>query len=455
MAEELDRSSPDRQAIWVALKTLRQRPTVVGRTDDGATVYEIRSVRLVLPAGAVHFKRLVTCAKCGRRVPGSVVMGPADLDRPATPVFCDRCGRAVDRPSREASPETREVPAPAPPRAAEPVVTPSAVDDGRLAAVEAQLAELLSREPAPDGSAGALRRLSDQVAAHLRGQSAEMAKMAASVAEVRAEMRELVESNRAIDHARGELEQRMVELAARVAALPVADPEAVTARDLADLRAGVTDMIDARAQAVHAALREGLDHLGGEVAAHSHADIEESLARELVEVGTSLAAALTQGLDHFRSELASLQQRVDEAAAGAQSEQAAEANGGLAEAQRELDQKVSDLAAHVAAMAPPDPEAVGGRELAELRAELTEALHDVAQETLMAVAEPLRDLTKAREEFERRVEALHASARAAASRLHALEQKVQRPAQKRRPPKALVDSLERQLREAEERLSQL
>jgi len=53
------------------------------------------------------------------------------------------------------------------------------------------------------------------------------------------------------------------------------------------------------------------------------------------------------------------------------------------------------------------------------------------------------------------VEALHASARAAASRLHALEQKVQRPAQKRRPPKALVDSLERQLREAEERLSQL
>jgi len=74
---------------------------------------------------------------------------------------------------------------------------------------------------------------------------------------------------------------------------------------------------------------------------------------------------------------------------------------------------------------------------------------------LLAVAEPLRDLTKAREEFERRVEALTASARATAARLHGLEQKAQRPVRKRRPPKALVESLEQQLRDAEERLGQL
>lgn len=547
------------------MKTLRQRPTVVGRTDDGATIYGIRSVELVLPSGALHFKRLVPCAKCGRKVPGSVVLGPADLDRPATPVFCDRCGRAIDHPSREASRET----APAP----EPVVTVGAVDDGRLAAVEAQLAEL----------------------------------------------------------------------AARVAALPAAAPEAVAARDLADLRAGVTDMIDATAHALHAALRDGLDHLGAEIAAHSHAEIEETLARELVEVGTNLAGALTQGLDRFRSEMASLQQRVDESAARSEMEQVAEATRELAQAQRDLDQKVSDLGIQVSALPGFDPEAVGGRELAELRArvvetigadhaqlrgelaeglgvlraeighleqrsqdevasvaalleaqrkeltealhdvaqeaaaqqriegepashshteieerlarelagmgtslaaalsqglehvrsemaslqrradesagrsemdremaelrarvvetigaedaqlrnelaggldalraeivllgqrsqdelasvaalldaqrkELTEALHDVAQETLMAVAEPLRDLTKAREEFERRVEALTASAKAAAAWLHALEQKVSRPAQKRRPPRALVESLEQQLLEAEKRLGQL
>lgn len=142
-------------------------------------------------------------------------------------------------------------------------------------------------------------------------------------------------------------------------------------------------------------------------------DIEERLARELVEVGTNLAAALTQGLDHLRSELAAVQRRVD------------------------------DELASVAAL------------LEAQRKELTEALHDVAQETLMVVAEPLRDLTKAREEIERRVGVLNASANAAASRLHALEQTVTRPAPKRRPAKALMESLEQQLREAEERLGQL
>jgi hypothetical protein len=360
MVEELERASPDRQAIWVALKTLRQRPTVGGRSDDGATVYAVRDVELVLPPGASHFKRLVPCAKCGRRVPGSVVLGPADLDRPATPLFCGRCGQAVERRTREPSRETAETPAPAPPQDAPPVVTGSAVDDGRLAAVEAQLAELLSRAPAPDETAGEPRRLSEQVAAQLQAQRAELANLAASVAALRAGMRELGESNRALDHARGELDQRMVELAAQVTALPAAVPETVTAQDHAQLR--------------------------GELA---------------------------EGLGLLRAEIGHLEQRSQ------------------------------DEVASVAAL------------LETQRKELTEALHDVAQETLLAVAEPLRDLTKAREEFERRVEALTASARAAAARLQGLEQKAQRPVRKRRPPKALVESLEQQLRDAEERLGQL
>jgi hypothetical protein len=79
MAEELD-SAPDRRASWVALRTLRQRPTVVGRTDTGETVYDIRSVRVVLPAGAAHFHRLVPCARCGRDVRGTALVSSADLD---------------------------------------------------------------------------------------------------------------------------------------------------------------------------------------------------------------------------------------------------------------------------------------------------------------------------------------------------------------------------------------
>lgn len=508
MAEEIDRGSSDRQATWVAFKTLRQRPTVVGRTDDGVTVYEIRSVRLVFRPGASHFNRLVTCAKCGRQVPGSPVLAPSDLERPANPVFCDRCVRSPVPPRPEAPRETEDPRAPAappPPLAA----MEGAVEAGRLAAVEAQLAE------------------------------------------VRAEIRELGESNQALDDAQRAIDQRIVELTGWVAGRPVADPEAVAARDLADLRAGVTDMIDSTAQALHAALREGLDHLraeiasvqqrvdeesaaGSEIGQHHHAEIEEKLARELVGVGTSLADALTQGLDHLRSEMASLQGRVDQAAARSEIEGVIEVNGELTQVQRDLGQKVSELAAQLAALPRTDPEATGDRGLADPRAsmvdtigvelaerlellsteirlveqrsqaelaavaasletqrkELTEALHDVAHETLMSVAEPLRDLTKAREDFERRleslqrrtqedqrrVEALNASTDAGASKLHALEQKihasVQRlihpaeagsetravgpaPAVERRPPGALMESLERQLREAEERLGQL
>lgn len=312
MVEELDRSSPDRQAIWVALKTLRQRPAVVGRTDEGATVYEVRSVRLVLAPNAAHFKRLVLCAKCGRDVPGAPVLGAADLDRPPTSVFCDRCGRTADFRRREV-PQEEE----APPSVASPVVTEAGTEAERLAAVEAQLAEVLSRAPAPVENAGELQRLSEQVADLLRGQNAELAKVSASVAQVRAEMRELGESSRALARVQSDLDQRMVELAG-----------------------------------------------------HVHAEIEAKVARSEME------------------------------------------------AQRK---------------------------------ELTEALHDVARETLLSVAEPLRDLTKAREDFERRLD----SAAQQLARLVEFQSQAAPPAPPGRPvPGGMMESLERQLRAAELRLHQ-
>lgn len=500
MAEEPDRSSTERQATWVALKTLRQRPTVVGRTEEGIAVYGIRSVEMVLPPGAAHFKRLVPCAKCGRRVPGMAILGPADLDRSPTPVFCDRCGRPADRP---ASREAPDVPAPAPPPASRPVVAEGAVDAERLAAVEAQLAEVLSRAPSPSVTAGELRRLSEHVAELLRAQKDELATVAASVAEVRAEMRTLGESNRALDHALGALDQTVVGLAARVAAPSEAAPQPAATQGLAELRAGVTDMIDTSAQTLHAALHEGLDHLGAEIAsmrqrlddesaarsevgrvaeanreraALADAEIEQKLARELVGVGTSLAATLAQGLEHLRSEMAALERRVDESAARSE---IAEPGAGVvdtigaehAQHRVEVAERLGLLRAEIGLLERRNQEerAEVAALLEAQRKELGEALHDVAHETLMSVAEPLRELTKAREAFERRLESLQqraqddqrrvavlkASADAWASKLHALEDRVQGFVQKRRPAKPLLESLEQQLREAEERLGQL
>jgi hypothetical protein len=584
MAEESEHLSSDRQATWVALRTLRQRPTLVGRTEEGTAVYEIRSVRLVLSPGAAHFRRLSTCARCERDVPGSPVLAPADLNRPPSLVFCDRCARSPDAATPEI-PRPRDdppapAPAPAPKAPASPVVT--------------------------DASAGERQRLSEQVADLLRAQNAELVRLSASVAGVRAEMRQLGESNQALARGHQELDQRMVGLAADVAAHPDAmveplqaaldhlrseivslqrrvdgeaavrsevgalaestralaqrdaEIETTLARELVDLRASVVPMIDATAQPLHAtldrvraeiaSLQQRMDdeaaarpevdefadssralanaqaeldrkvhELAAQVETARDTDIETRLAREFADLRASLAPMvdataqpLHAALDQLRSQIASLQQRIDDEAA-ARSE-----IGALVELSR---RDLGELAGQVAGMAGDDVvlradvsakdsqlrveladglqllraeiasvEQRSRSEFAEvatllkaLRKELTEAVHDVAHETLMAVAEPLRDLTKAREEFERRLEslqqkvqedqrrvaALDAAARAGASRLQALEQQLHtamqrlirqagaNPAAERRPSGALLDSLDRQLREAEERLGQL
>lgn len=143
MADVPGLGSADRRADWVALRTLRQRAAVVGRTEEGETVYEIRSVRLVLGAGANYFSQLVRCSKCGRAVPGPPVLTPADLDHAPNPVFCSRCSAGTSTPP----PPVRGVvdqPAPALAEVDEPVAAPEP-EDGRLAAVETQLAVALAQ----------------------------------------------------------------------------------------------------------------------------------------------------------------------------------------------------------------------------------------------------------------------------------------------------------------------
>ena len=149
MAESSDQTALQRRATWVGLRTLRQRPKMVGETRNGDPVFEVRSVRLVLREDAGHFSRLAECSKCGREVPGAPVMSPADLDRPPHSVICKDCVRASVAAS-PLQPERRPVTPKAPKApATEPENRPSEsiepADDARFAAMELQLQEAMSR----------------------------------------------------------------------------------------------------------------------------------------------------------------------------------------------------------------------------------------------------------------------------------------------------------------------
>lgn len=59
---------PHLRARWVALRSLHRRmDAVVGRSAAGP-IYSVDAVRLILPPGARHFRRLAGCATCGQDV---------------------------------------------------------------------------------------------------------------------------------------------------------------------------------------------------------------------------------------------------------------------------------------------------------------------------------------------------------------------------------------------------
>ena len=130
------------RANWVALRTLRQLPKVVGETSAGEPIVEVRSVRLVLREGAAHFSRMATCSKCGREVPGAAILSPSDLDHPPHPVICRHCVRTASAPVLR--PERRPVKVVPEPRPEPQTESPSgaAPEDSRLAALDARLSEL-------------------------------------------------------------------------------------------------------------------------------------------------------------------------------------------------------------------------------------------------------------------------------------------------------------------------
>ena len=54
-------------------------------------VYAAGPSRLVLPAGAHHFRQLRTCAICGKEMTGRPVIQPAGLEPSAEPHMCQAC----------------------------------------------------------------------------------------------------------------------------------------------------------------------------------------------------------------------------------------------------------------------------------------------------------------------------------------------------------------------------
>jgi hypothetical protein len=376
MAEPSDEASPHRRATWVALRTLRQRPTVIGRTGDGETVFGIRSVRVVLRGDSPHFNRLAECSKCGRDVPGAPVLGPADLDQPSHPVICSNCVRSAPMPSW--------VPAPAPAPAVPPPVQVAAepVHDGRLKALEAQLREVVTQLVAG--------------ADVQRSQGAAADATSAALTEVRAEVREMADGAAARAAATEAEVRRSVGSLTELVETQHRDMVAL-AGAVADTRSGVervaeSNRVLARVQhELHQRLLDTMARISAQPGADQLAEVNE---RDNDAARAALHGAVEAGLDRARSEVESLRDQVG---------------------------------AHVTALT----------HLVETQRTSIEALDDVVRTELSTVGQALHDLTKAGESVEDRLEdldrkaldgeaqvhALRALAEAGASRVHALERK--------------------------------
>ena len=269
--ESPEEAARQRRAAWVGLRTLRQRPKLVGHTADGEAVFDVRSVRLVLPANAAHFSRLVHCARCGRDVPGPPVLAPSDLERPSHPVICETCVRSsalpVSRPG-DARPVERGRPAPVKPHVEQHTSEPAAapVEAGnrngdRLAALEARLEALATRLTELDAlqreDSDDLRRKDDvsQAWMHeaLQQARAEVgAEVTAAWQTTAAEVAALATSHRALARAQGDLDQRLVELGARIAGLPSAtELMAATERRIEEVQAALAVWMGALEQKLH------------------------------------------------------------------------------------------------------------------------------------------------------------------------------------------------------------
>ena len=164
-----------KRVTWIALRTLREVPKLLGETEAGDAIVGIRSVRLVLPADAGHFRRIVACSTCGNDALGEVVLAPSDLDEPSQPLICESCARS-DTPA--SSPRRTTVGPPTTALLAVADASPVAVDptarlpdDARLVALERrvfELAALVQAQRAPSEQDAQMRGTPEQEATGTR-----------------------------------------------------------------------------------------------------------------------------------------------------------------------------------------------------------------------------------------------------------------------------------------------
>ena len=355
MPESPDQAAVQRRANRVGLRTLRTRPKVVDRTGSGRPIYEVRSVRLLLPDHASHFHRLEQCARCRRGLPGSPVLTPADLDTPAQAMICKDCVRsaaispspypenrpmelepsAPQAPAEEQEQVPESVPEPVPEPVSEPVPEPVAPlpAQARLTAVEAQLQAAMSgladlaaaqqsestqRRRADDATqsrlhaamVGGLDELRDQVKAALEAGVTRRAALEdhvrrsdAHVAELlQGQRRELAELSGALAETRSELQ--------RVTALDHPQEEtAAVERRIGDAVAGLARSIEAHRAEVHATVSEGFTQACAQVTA-----LEQQL-HERVTAITQMVLELAGARDRVAGRLDELGQRARESEA--------------------------------------------------------------------------------------------------------------------------------------------
>ena len=68
---------------------------VTGETVDGHPVFVAGTLRLVLPEGTHHFRRLRVCVICGKEMTGRPVLQRRGLDLPDDPHMCQDCSAAA------------------------------------------------------------------------------------------------------------------------------------------------------------------------------------------------------------------------------------------------------------------------------------------------------------------------------------------------------------------------
>ena len=285
------------RAKWVALRTLQQVPRLIGRTRSDASIFEIRSVRLVLHDEAAHFTRLVPCAKCGEEVNGTAVLSPADLGHRASAVICNDCTRA-------ASP------------AAVPYGRPDVVDiDGaveRLARSHDEvgrrlglIGERLASET--ERSNGRHDALEAQLLEMRVGLASVVERIARDVERNETRLRELGAMRHQPDLSRIEeqLNDRLDRLAERAARAGAGDDRRLLAIEgtVGDIARRVTEFADTLGAELELRLRDGLTGATAGVAV-----IEEYVAQighEMAQLG-DLQAVLDAGLGQLRSRLGEL-----------------------------------------------------------------------------------------------------------------------------------------------------